>query len=155
MNLGAFADSGRERRRGLVNSCSWSVKECWRNSPLPEATFVAQRLMSLPAMQEAWVWSLGREDPLEKEMATHSSTLAWRIPWMEEPSRYSPWGHKELDETEWLHFLSPLSKTLSLQSWEFENSSWARAGSAAHQINAGVSVRSQGREKHPEREGRW
>ena len=40
-----------------------------------------------PAVQETWVQSLGREDPLEKEMATHSSTLAWKIPWMEEPGR--------------------------------------------------------------------
>ena len=46
---------------------------------------MAQRLKRLPAMQETWVRSLGRKDPLEKEMATHSSTLAWRIPWMEEP----------------------------------------------------------------------
>ena len=46
---------------------------------------VAQRLKRLPAMQETSVRSLGREDPLEKEMATHSSILAWRIPWMEEP----------------------------------------------------------------------
>ena len=44
-----------------------------------------QRLKRLPAMQETWVQSLGQEDPLEKEMATHSSILAWRIPWMEEP----------------------------------------------------------------------
>ena len=41
----------------------------------------------LPAMRETWVRSLGREDPLEKEMATHSRTLAWKIPWMEEPDR--------------------------------------------------------------------
>ena len=40
---------------------------------------------SLPAMQETWVQSLGWEDPLEKEMATHSSILAWKIPWMEQP----------------------------------------------------------------------
>ena len=46
---------------------------------------VAQRLKCLPAMQETWVLSLGQEDPLEKEMATHSSILAWRIPWTEEP----------------------------------------------------------------------
>ena len=39
----------------------------------------------LPVMRETWVQSLGREDPLEKEMATHSSTLAWKIPWTEEP----------------------------------------------------------------------
>ena len=48
------------------------------------AFLVAQRLKHLPAMWETWVWSLGREDPLEKEMATHSSILAWRIPWTEE-----------------------------------------------------------------------
>ena len=46
---------------------------------------VAQRLKHLPPMQETWVQSLGREDPLEKEMATLSSILAWRIPWTEEP----------------------------------------------------------------------
>ena len=49
------------------------------------ASLVAQRLKRLPAMQETRVQSLGQEDPLEKEMATHSSILAWRIPWMEEP----------------------------------------------------------------------
>ena len=51
-------------------------------------------------MQETPVQSLGQEDPLEKGMATHSSILAWRIPWTEEPDGYSPWGHKELDMTE-------------------------------------------------------
>ena len=53
----------------------------------PWASLVAQRLKRLPAMQETWVQSLGQEDPLEKEMATHSSTLAWKMPWMEEPAR--------------------------------------------------------------------
>ena len=46
----------------------------------------------LPTVQETWVLSLGWEDPLEKEMATHSSTLAWRIPWMEEPGRLQSMG---------------------------------------------------------------
>ena len=46
----------------------------------------------LPAMQETWVRSLGWEDPLEKEKATHSSTLAWKIPWMEEPGRLQSMG---------------------------------------------------------------
>ena len=45
---------------------------------------MAQRLKRLPAMRETWVRSLGREDPLKKEMATHSSILVWRIPWAEE-----------------------------------------------------------------------
>ena len=49
------------------------------------ASLVAQRLKHLSAIQETWVRSLGWEVPLEKEMATHSSILAWRIPWMEEP----------------------------------------------------------------------
>ena len=51
-------------------------------------------------MQETWVQSLGQEDPLEEEMTTHSSILAWRIPWTEEPGGYSPQGHKESDTTE-------------------------------------------------------
>ena len=46
----------------------------------------------LPAMQETWVQSLGQEDPLEKEMATHSSILDWRIPWTEEPGRLQSMG---------------------------------------------------------------
>ena len=53
-------------------------------------------------MQEIRVRILGWEDPLEKEMATHSSTLAWKIPWTEEPGSYSPLGCKESDTTEWL-----------------------------------------------------
>ena len=52
------------------------------------------------AMGETWVQSLSWEDPLEKGMATHSSILAWRIQWTEEPGGYSPWGCKELDTTE-------------------------------------------------------
>ena len=49
------------------------------------ASPVAQSVMNLPAAQETWVLFLGRKDPLEKEIATHSSILAWRIPWAEEP----------------------------------------------------------------------
>ena len=60
------------------------------------ASLVAQRLKRLPAMQETQVRSLGREDPLEKEMATHSSTLAWRIPWTEEPGRLQSTGPQRL-----------------------------------------------------------
>ena len=56
------------------------------------ASLVAQRVKRLPAMQETWVQSLGQEDPLEKEMATHSSTLAWKIPWTEKPGRLQSMG---------------------------------------------------------------
>ena len=51
-------------------------------------------------MQEMWVRSLGWEDPLEKEMATHSGILAWRMPWTEEPDRLQSMGSQELDMTE-------------------------------------------------------
>ena len=54
----------------------------------------------LPAMRETRVQSLGREYPLEKEMATHSSTLAWKIPWTEELGGLQSMGHKESDTTE-------------------------------------------------------
>ena len=57
---------------------------------------------NLPAMQETWFQSLGQEDHLEMGMATHSSILAWRIPWTEDLGDYSPWGCKELDTTEQL-----------------------------------------------------
>ena len=50
----------------------------------------------LPIMRETWVQSLGWEDPLEKEMATHSSTLAWKIPWMEEPGRLQSMGSQRV-----------------------------------------------------------
>ena len=66
-------------------------------------SLVAQIVKCLPVMQETWVQSLGREDPLEKETATHSSILAWKIPWREEPRRLQSMGCKELDTTERLY----------------------------------------------------
>ena len=67
--------------------------------PLPFliASLVAQRLKRLPAMWETLVQSLGREDPLEKEMATHSNILAWRIPWTEEPGGLQTTGSQRVD----------------------------------------------------------
>ena len=70
---------------------------------------VAQRLKLLPAMRETWVWFLGREDPLEKEMATHSSILAWRIPWTEEPGG--------LQSTESRSVGHDWATSLSLKKW--------------------------------------
>ena len=71
------------------------------------ASLVAQRLKRLPAMRETWARSLSWEDPLEKEMATHSSILAWRISWTEELGGLQSMGCKELDTTEQLHSLIP------------------------------------------------
>ena len=65
---------------------------------------MAQTVKRLPTVMETWVQSLGQEDLLEKEMATHSSILAWKIPWLEEPG-----GRKESDVTERLHSLSTLA----------------------------------------------
>ena len=63
------------------------------------ASLVTQLVKNLPAIQETWVQSLGQEDPLENEMAIHSSILPWRIPWTRSLVSYSPWGHRELDMT--------------------------------------------------------
>ena len=79
-------------------------------------------------MQETWVRSLGREDPLEKEMATHSSTLAWRIPWTEEPGGLQSMGLQELDTTERLNHQPPPpdytnSDSQSKRAWQHHSRS--------------------------------
>ena len=71
------------------------VSKNWTSYQHP-CSLVAQRLKHLPAMWETWVRSLGLEDPLEKEMATHSSILAWRIPWTEEPSGLQSTGSQRV-----------------------------------------------------------
>ena len=60
------------------------------------ASLVAQSIKNLPAVQETWVRSLGLEDPLEKEMATHSSILAWKISWAEEPGELQSMGSQRV-----------------------------------------------------------
>ena len=59
-------------------------------------SLVAQMIKHLPTIQETWVRSLGWEDPLEKEMATHSSVLAWKIPWMEKPGGLQSMGSQRV-----------------------------------------------------------
>ena len=63
---------------------------------LAGASLVAQKVKRLPEMQETWVQSLGQEDPLEKEIATHSSTLAWKIPCTEKPGRLQFMGSQRV-----------------------------------------------------------
>ena len=60
------------------------------------ASLVAQMVKRLPAMRQTWVQSLGLEDPLEEDMATHSSTLAWKIPWMEESGSLQSMGSQRI-----------------------------------------------------------
>ena len=88
----------------------------WRNSyrknekaKAKQGFPVAQTVKNLPEMQETWVQSLGWEDPLEKEMASHSSILAWWILWKGSLVGYSPRGCKESETTEWLNFTFSLS----------------------------------------------
>ena len=74
-----------------------------RAEPSSGASLMALLVKNLPTMQETLVRFLGREDPLEEEMATHSSTLAWRIPWTESLVGSIPWGHDESNTTERLN----------------------------------------------------
>ena len=73
---------------------------------MSETSLVAQTVKRLPTMWETQVRFLGWEDPLEKEITTHSSNVAWRILWQRYLAGYSPWGQKELDTTEQLNFYS-------------------------------------------------
>ena len=80
---------------------------------------VAQRVRTLPAMQETRIWSLGWEDPLEKEIATHSSILAWKIPWMEKPGRLQSMGLQRVGQ-DWvtsLHFKRRLGQIANNMFW--------------------------------------
>ena len=77
---------GRKKSITNKNWTLWALTLCW-------ASPVAQLVKNPPARRETWVWSLGWEDALEKGKATHSSILAWGIPW-------SPWDHKKSDTTE-------------------------------------------------------
>ena len=70
------------------------------------ASLVAQMVKNLFAMRETQVWSLGREGPLEKGMVTHSSILAWKIAWTEEPAGLQSMGSERVRQTEWLTFHS-------------------------------------------------
>ena len=76
----------------------------WVSCPRPGknqgASLVAQMVKNHLIVQEMWVRSLGQADPLQKEMATRSSILAWEILWTEDLVGYSPWDHKESDKTE-------------------------------------------------------
>ena len=69
------------------------------NSILEYKVSTHNPIKNLPSMQETWIWFLGQEDPLEKEMATHSSIFAWRIPWTEDPGELQSLGCKVLDMT--------------------------------------------------------
>ena len=77
--------NGESEQEGREKATGYTLKDC-------QNSLVAQTVKRPPAMQETRVRSLGQEDPLEKKMAIHSSTLAWRIPWTEEPGGLQSMG---------------------------------------------------------------
>ena len=84
---------------------------------LERASLVAQMVKCLPAMREIWVQYLDQEDPLEKEMATHSSTLAWKMPWMEQPGRLQSMGSQKVGHdwvTSFISFQTEIKRCLLL-----------------------------------------
>ena len=85
----------------IPSSLKWGCL-CDNSQPIGVlgASLLAQMVKSLPATWETWVQSLGQEDPLEKELATHCSILAWRISWTEEPGRLESMGSQKVDTNE-------------------------------------------------------
>ena len=84
------------RLKRLSSSSSILLNQMQVHAPMHSTSLVAQMGKHLPTMRETQVRSLGWEDTLEKEMATHSSTLAWKIPWMEEPGRLQSMGSQRV-----------------------------------------------------------
>ena len=118
--MGQPAEGGdRERHDEHRQGCNADLN--------PWTSLVVQTVKRLPTMWETWVQSLGREDPLEKEMATHSSTLAWKIPWTEEPRRLQSMGSQRARH-DWVtsfHF-TLLNGFRFLEIWASSSSCWCR-----------------------------
>ena len=107
-----------------VHFCLLRVRKLFtRPSGTRRTSLVAQKVKNLPAMQVTWVQSLGWEDPLEKGNATHSSILAWRSPWTDEPGRPHSMDCKESNMTEWLslYHLSHPWRECEMMQPTFEN----------------------------------
>ena len=81
-----------KKRKACINSTNNNKSKGKTHLSVP----IAQLVKNLPAVQETWVWFLGREDPLEKKLAVHSSILAWKIPWTEEPGRLQSKGSQRV-----------------------------------------------------------
>ena len=85
-----------EKTSGQSSFCTLHTYHGQFGSLSATASLVTQMVKHLPAMWETWVQSRGQEEPLGKEMATHSSTLAWKIPWIEEPGRLQSMGSQRV-----------------------------------------------------------
>ena len=115
---------------GIIDRCFtvWATREVLRLTYYKSTilqfppSFVSQMVKGLPAMWESRIWSLGWEDPLEKEMATHSSTLTLKIPWTEEPGRLQSTGSQRVGH-DWVTSLS-LPSHLDITRWSIPKSDW-------------------------------
>ena len=121
-----FLNSGNLRESPTLSSPSPSPSATFRAYVLPTGTsLVVQSVKNLHTVQETQVWSLGQEDPLKKKMATHSSILAWRISWTEEPGGLQSMGLQESDRSDHL--------SLS-RSWQHAGENAARACVLEHRL---------------------
>ena len=125
----------------MFQKCHKKIRE---DSVTIRASLVAQKLKPLPAMWETWVRSLGQEDPLEKEMATHSSILAWRIPWTEEPGGLQSTGSQRVGH-DWatsLHFSNyhKLRETKEGDVTKCHGGSWIGSGNRNDVSRKGCAV---------------
>ena len=118
-----WVPSSRKWLMWLSSSSTWNILQ---DRPHFGASLMAQRLKRLPPMRETWVRSLGQEDPLEKEMATHSSILAWRIWWTEEPGGLQSTGSQRVGH-DWVTLLTYLLISYRRQSFFIDwNDIWSR-----------------------------
>ena len=107
-----------EEEVGTLGTWNMSIYD---NPAWARASPVAQTIKILPAMQETQVWSLGREDPLEKEMATHPSILAWRFPWTEEPGELQSTGSQRV-RRDWV--INTFTASARRLSWWRQQTGW-------------------------------
>ena len=114
-----FGRPSSGRRIGIGQSSSQFPRRVVLKNALTirqlHSSLVAQAVKRLSSMQETWVRSLGREDPLEKEMAIHSITIAWKIPWTEEPGRLQSMGSQRVGH-DWATSLTPMLVRSCLKS---------------------------------------
>ena len=126
MYLKASQNLGRSRARSPVLWISHlAIERHWGSLIIPflclGTSLTAQLVKNLPAMQETWVGFLGQEDPMEKEVATHSSSLAWGIPWTEEPCGLQSMGSQRVRHVYPTLNLLSLNHRCSLSPWTVSN----------------------------------
>ena len=140
-----FSEKDMQMAKNYRNICLSSLvaKKCKSESWVTLSTsLVSQMVNRLSTMREIWVRSLGREDPLEKEMAIHSSTIAWKIPWTEEPGRLQSMGSQRVRHdwaTSLLHHFIPARMAIIKRS-DNSKSWWRHKGIRTLWVRIGNST---------------